>query len=160
VTQGTKHAFALIFMKECDRIDTTYTFLFTPEQYAALLNRAAELDISLEDLLLRAIQNQIKDIRKGSRIPSTPSSMRPQTHIPINTYIAHQLEKIRQAFKEKILPLPSLATPHRGVATLPFSGRLPRGFPHKTSINRNNNTMHLKAPACYRRVLFLCLFKQ
>ena len=48
-------------MKGCDRIDPTYTFLFTPEQYAALLNRAAELDIPLEDLLLRAIQNQIKE---------------------------------------------------------------------------------------------------
>ena len=42
-------------------MDPTYTFLFTPEQYAALLNRAAELDVFLEDLLLRAIQNQIKE---------------------------------------------------------------------------------------------------
>lgn len=56
-----KYPFALIFMKGCDRIDTTYTFLFTPEQYAALLNRAEELDVSLENLLLRAIQNQIKE---------------------------------------------------------------------------------------------------
>ncbi len=42
-------------------MDPTYTFLFTPEQYAALLNRAAELDVFLEDLLLRAIENQIKE---------------------------------------------------------------------------------------------------
>ena len=61
MSQSAKHLFALIFMKGCDRIDTTCTFLFTPEQYAALLNRAAELDIPLEDLLLRAIQNQIKE---------------------------------------------------------------------------------------------------
>lgn len=61
MSQSVKYPFALIFMKGCDRIDTTYTFLFTPEQYAALLNRAEELDISLENLLLRAIQNQIKE---------------------------------------------------------------------------------------------------
>ena len=42
-------------------MDPTYTFLFTPGQYTALLNRAAELDIPLEDLLLRAMQNQIKE---------------------------------------------------------------------------------------------------
>ena len=61
MSQSVKYPFALVFMKGCDRIDTTYTFLFTPEQYAALLNRAAELDISPENLLLQAIQNQIKE---------------------------------------------------------------------------------------------------
>lgn len=49
------------FQKGCDLIDTIYTFSFTPEQYVALLNRAVELDIPLEDLLLRAIQNQMKE---------------------------------------------------------------------------------------------------
>ena len=61
MSQSEKYPFALVFMKGCDFIDTTYTFLFTLEQYAALLNRAAELDVSLEDLLLQAIQNQIKE---------------------------------------------------------------------------------------------------
>lgn len=42
-------------------MDTTYTIHLTEAQYAALLDRAAELDIPLEDLLLRAIQNQIKE---------------------------------------------------------------------------------------------------
>ena len=42
-------------------MDTTYTVELTEAQYAALLDRAAELDIPLEDLLLRAIQNQIKE---------------------------------------------------------------------------------------------------
>ena len=42
-------------------MDTTYTIQLTEAQYAALLDRAAELDIPLEDLLLRAIQNQIKE---------------------------------------------------------------------------------------------------
>ncbi len=42
-------------------MDTTYTLELTEAQYAALLERAAELDVSLEDLLLRAIQNQIKE---------------------------------------------------------------------------------------------------
>ena len=42
-------------------MDPTYPIQFTAEQYAALLNRAAELDISLEDLLLQAIRNQIKE---------------------------------------------------------------------------------------------------
>lgn len=48
-------------MKGRDRIDTTYTVELTESQYAALLDRAAELEIPLEDLLLRAIQNQIKE---------------------------------------------------------------------------------------------------
>lgn len=61
MSQSEKYPFALVFMKGCDCIDTTYTFLFTVEQYAALLNRAAELDVSLEDLFLQAIQNQIKE---------------------------------------------------------------------------------------------------
>jgi len=47
-------------MKGRDRIDTTYTIQLTEAQYATLLERAAELDIPLEDLLLQAIQNQIK----------------------------------------------------------------------------------------------------
>ena len=42
-------------------MDTTYTLELTEAQYAALLERAAELDVSLEDLLLQAIQNQIKE---------------------------------------------------------------------------------------------------
>ena len=42
-------------------MDTTYTVELTEAQYAALLDRAAELEISLEDLLLQAMQNQIKE---------------------------------------------------------------------------------------------------
>ena len=42
-------------------MDTTYTVKLTESQYAALLGRAAELEIPLEDLLLQAIQNQIKE---------------------------------------------------------------------------------------------------
>lgn len=61
MSQSAKYPFALIFLKGRDPIDTTYTFLFTPEQYAGLLTRASELDVSLEDLLLQAIQNQIKE---------------------------------------------------------------------------------------------------
>lgn len=42
-------------------IDFTYTIQLTEAQYAALLDRAAELEIPLEDLLLQAIQNQVKE---------------------------------------------------------------------------------------------------
>lgn len=42
-------------------MDTTYTIHLTEPQYSALLGRAAELEIPLEDLLLQAIQNQIKE---------------------------------------------------------------------------------------------------
>ena len=42
-------------------MDTTYTIQLTESQYAALLDRAADLEIPMEDLLLRAIQNQIKE---------------------------------------------------------------------------------------------------
>ena len=42
-------------------MDATYTIHLTESQYAALLERAAELEIPLEDLLLQAIQNQIKE---------------------------------------------------------------------------------------------------
>ncbi|HJB97976.1 MAG TPA: hypothetical protein H9710_05270 [Candidatus Acutalibacter pullicola] len=42
-------------------MDTTYTIQLTEAQYAPLLDRAAELEIPLEDLLLQAIQNQIKE---------------------------------------------------------------------------------------------------
>lgn len=42
-------------------MDTTYTIHLTETQYAALLDRATELDIPLEDLLLQAIQNQVKE---------------------------------------------------------------------------------------------------
>ena len=42
-------------------IDFTYTIQLTEAQYAPLLERAAELEIPLEDLLLQAIQNQIKE---------------------------------------------------------------------------------------------------
>ena len=48
-------------MKGRDPIDTTYTIQLTENQYAALLDRAAELEIPLEDLLIQAIQNQIKE---------------------------------------------------------------------------------------------------
>ena len=44
-----------------DLIDTTYTIQLTENQYAALLGRAAELEIPLADLLLQAIQNQVKE---------------------------------------------------------------------------------------------------
>ena len=42
-------------------MDITYTVELTEAQYAALLDRAAELEIPLEDLLLQAMQNQIKE---------------------------------------------------------------------------------------------------
>ena len=42
-------------------IEFTYTIQLTEAQYASLLERAAELEISLEDLLLQTIQNQIKE---------------------------------------------------------------------------------------------------
>ena len=42
-------------------MDTTYTVELTESQYAARSKRAAELEIPLEDLLLQAIQNQIKE---------------------------------------------------------------------------------------------------
>ena len=47
--------------KETISIDFTYTIQLTEAQYAALLDRAAELEIPLEDLLLQAIQNQVKE---------------------------------------------------------------------------------------------------
>ena len=42
-------------------MDIIYTIQLTEAQYAALLDRAAELEIPLEDLILRAIPNQIKE---------------------------------------------------------------------------------------------------
>ena len=42
-------------------MDITYTVELTEAQYAALLDLAAELEIPLEDLLLQAIQNQVKE---------------------------------------------------------------------------------------------------
>ena len=42
-------------------MDIIYTIQLTEAQYAALLDRAAELEIPLEDLLLQAMQNQIKE---------------------------------------------------------------------------------------------------
>ena len=42
-------------------MDATYTVELPESQYGALLDRAAELEIPLEDLLLQAIQNQIKE---------------------------------------------------------------------------------------------------
>ena len=42
-------------------MDIPYTIQLTEAQYAVLLHRAAERDIPLEDLLLQAIQNQIKE---------------------------------------------------------------------------------------------------
>ena len=48
-------------MKGRDRIDTTYNIQLTEAQYAALLDRAAELEIPLEDLLLQAMQNYLEE---------------------------------------------------------------------------------------------------
>ena len=42
-------------------MDLTYTIQLTEAQYAALLDRAAELEIPLEDLLLQAIQNYLEE---------------------------------------------------------------------------------------------------
>ena len=42
-------------------MDIIYTIQLPEAQYAALLDRAAELEIPLEDLLLQAMQNQIKE---------------------------------------------------------------------------------------------------
>ena len=42
-------------------MDTTYTIPLTETQYTTLLNKAAELDIPLEDLLLRAMENFLKE---------------------------------------------------------------------------------------------------
>ncbi len=42
-------------------MDTTYTIHLTESQYAALLGRAAELEIPLEDQLLQAIQNYLEE---------------------------------------------------------------------------------------------------
>ena len=50
-----------LFRKGDDPIDTTYTIQLTETQYTSLLERAGELDIPLEDLILRAIQKQIKE---------------------------------------------------------------------------------------------------
>lgn len=50
-----------LFRKGDEPIDTTYTIQLTETQYTFLLERATELDIPLEDLVLRAIQNQIKE---------------------------------------------------------------------------------------------------
>ena len=53
-----------LFLKQmngCDPIDTTYTLELTEPQYAALLERAAELEIPLEDLLLQAMQNFLEE---------------------------------------------------------------------------------------------------
>ena len=42
-------------------MEIIYTIQLAEAQFAALLGRAAELEIPLEDLLLQAIQNQIKE---------------------------------------------------------------------------------------------------
>ena len=42
-------------------MDTTYTLELTETQYATLLDRAAELEIPLEDLLLQAMQNFLEE---------------------------------------------------------------------------------------------------
>lgn len=42
-------------------IDFTYTIQLTEAQYTALLERAAEREISLEELLLQAMQNFLKE---------------------------------------------------------------------------------------------------
>lgn len=48
-------------MKGRDPIDTTYTVELTESQYSALLDRAAQLEIPLEDLFLQAMENLIKE---------------------------------------------------------------------------------------------------
>ena len=48
-------------MKGRDRIDTTYNIQLTEAQYAGLLDRAAKLEIPLEDLLLQAMQNYLEE---------------------------------------------------------------------------------------------------
>ena len=42
-------------------MDIIYTIQLTEAQYAALLDRAAELEIPLEDLLLQAMQNFLEE---------------------------------------------------------------------------------------------------
>ena len=42
-------------------IDFTYTIQLTEPQYATLLDRAAELEIPLEDLVLQAMQNFLEE---------------------------------------------------------------------------------------------------
>ena len=41
-------------------IDFTYTIQLAEAQYAAILDRAAELEIPLEDLLLQAMPNYLE----------------------------------------------------------------------------------------------------
>jgi len=48
-------------MKGRDRIDTTYNIQLTEAQYAGLLDRAAKLEIPLEDLLLQTMQNYLEE---------------------------------------------------------------------------------------------------
>ena len=42
-------------------MDIIYTIQLTEAQYAPLLDRAAELEIPLEDLLLQAMQNFLEE---------------------------------------------------------------------------------------------------
>ncbi|MEF2802280.1 MAG: hypothetical protein U0N22_10365 [Acutalibacter sp.] len=42
-------------------MDIIYTIQLTEPQYATLLDRAAELEIPLEDLLLQAMQNFLEE---------------------------------------------------------------------------------------------------
>ena len=42
-------------------MDIIYTIQLTESQYAALLDRAAEQEIPLEDLLLQAMQNFLEE---------------------------------------------------------------------------------------------------
>ena len=42
-------------------MDIIYTIQLTEAQYVALLDRAAELEIPLEDLLLQAMQNFLEE---------------------------------------------------------------------------------------------------
>ena len=42
-------------------MDIIYTIQLTEAQYSALLDRAAELEIPLEDLLLQAMQNFLEE---------------------------------------------------------------------------------------------------
>ena len=42
-------------------MDIIYTIQLTENQYVALLDRAAELEIPLEDLLLQAMQNYLEE---------------------------------------------------------------------------------------------------
>lgn len=57
----TLSAFLIFRRREMNATDITYTIQLTEPQHTALLERAAELQIPLEDLLLQAMQNFLKE---------------------------------------------------------------------------------------------------